>query len=404
MTKESGGPRRPLPLEGIRVLTFSTAFAGPTASRYLADYGAEVIKVESRRRTDNTRGAGGLSVEPSGANTSIGFQHFNRNKLDIQIDLTQDEGRGLLRRLAGISDVLMNNFSRRVLKGWGLDYESVRAIRPDIIVLDMQGLGGEGPWSDYVTFGAAVHSFAGLTSVWGYSHGAFADYTAAGHAVFGVLAAILERSDSGRGVHIDLAQAETAAALLGTFFLDYSVNGRVADSVGDRSGAGAPRGCFRCLGEDAWCVIDVTSEEEWRRLCKLLNSPAWEDARFATAAGRMEHAEELHQRLEDWTRQQPPQVVEAILQGAGIAAAVVRSPHEVYDDPHLRARGFYQPIEHPVLGSPEYPGLTIRLSETPGQLRRHAPLLGQHNDYVFGELLGLSAEEIERLTKDGVLR
>jgi len=395
----------PLPLEGIRAITFSTAFAGPTTSRYLADFGAEVIKVESRRRPDNTRGAGGPFLEPSGASTAPSFQHFNRNKLDIAIDLSQESGQALLRRLVSVSDVLMNNFSRRVLRGWGLDYEHVRAVRPDIIMLDMQGLGQTGPWSDFVTFGATVSSFAGLTSIWGYSHGGYADYIAMEHAVTALLAAIYERFDSGRGLHIDLAQTETTAALLGTFFLDYALNGRVADDSGTQGRPGAPSGCFRCLGEDAWCVIDVPSDEDWQRLSEALGSPAWaEDPRFRTPAGRDSAAPELRRCLEEWTQQRTPQDVETTLQINGVPAAAVRSPQEVFDDPHLAARGFYQTIEHSVLGSSPYAGFTARLSETPGRIQRPAPLLGEHNDYVFGEILGLSGAEIGRLTEAGVLR
>jgi crotonobetainyl-CoA:carnitine CoA-transferase CaiB-like acyl-CoA transferase len=393
-----------LPLEGIRVLTFSTAFAGPTTSRYLADFGAEVIKVESKRRPDNTRGAGGPYREPSGATTAPGFQHFNRNKLDIAIDLSQEAGQALMRRLVSASDVLMNNFSRRVLRGWGLDYEHLRELRPDIIMLDMQGLGQTGPWSEYVTFGATVQSFAGLTSIWGYSHGGYADYIAMEHAVTALLAAIIERYDHGRGIHIDLAQTETAAAMLGTFFLDYAVNGRIATSEGAQGRPGAPSGCFRCLGDDAWCVIDVNNDDEWRRLVAAIGSPAWaSDARFTSVAGRREAAADLAQALEGWTRERTPAEVETILQAHGVAAGWVRSPSEVFADPHLEARAFYETIEHPVLGSGQFAGFTARLSDTPGRVQRPAPMLGEHNDYVFGELLGLSTAEVERLTEEGIL-
>jgi len=393
-----------LPLEGIRVLTFSTAFAGPTTSRYLADFGAEVIKVESKRRPDNTRGAGGQYREPSGASTQPHFQHFNRNKLDIAVDLSQERGQKLVRRLVGVCDVLMNNFSRRVLRGWGLDYEHVREIRPDLIMLDMQGLGQEGPWSDYVTFGATVQSFAGLTSIWGYSHGGFADYIAMEHAVTALLAAIFERFDHGRGLHIDLAQTETTAAMLGTFFLDYAVNGRVAGSAGTQGRQGAPSGCFRCLGDDAWCVIDVTNDDDWRRLVSAIGSPGWAlDARFESSAGRGAAADDLARSLEAWTRARTPDQVETLLQASGVAAAAVRAPGEVFADAHLEDRKFYETIEHPVLGSGLFPGFTARLSSTPGQIQRPAPMLGEHNDYVFGELLGLSSDELGRLTEEGIL-
>ncbi|HLH26157.1 MAG TPA: CoA transferase [Chloroflexota bacterium] len=393
-----------LPLAGIRVLAFSTAFAGPTASRYLADYGAEVIKLESRRRPDNTRGFGGPYVEPSGASVAPGFVHFNRNKRGVAVDLSQERGRELVRRLVRTADVVTENFSLRVMQGWGFDYDGLRALRPDIILLDMQGLGRTGPLRDYVTYGSLLHAYSGLTSLWGYSHGSFVDYIAAEHAVVAVLAALLYRERTGRGLHIDLAQLETAAAMLGTAYLDYLVNGHVPAALGNRSPYHAPSGCYPCRGEDAWCVIDVTSDDEWQRFGAALGRPAWAaDPAYATRAGRLAAAAALDAHVAAWTRTLSPGAVEARLQAAGVPAAMVRAAHEVPADPHLRARGFFRTIDQPALGPLDYPGLTIHLSDTPGAIRRHAPTLGQDNAYVFGDLLGLSPAEIAQLTEDGVL-
>jgi crotonobetainyl-CoA:carnitine CoA-transferase CaiB-like acyl-CoA transferase len=386
------------------VLAFSTAFAGPTASRYLADYGAEVIKLESRRRPDNTRGIGGPYVEPSGASVAPGFVHFNRNKRGVAIDLSQERGRELVRRLVGLADVVTENFSLRVMQGWGFDYDGLRAIRPDIILLDMQGLGRTGPLRDYVTYGSLLHAYSGLTSLWGYGHGSFVDYIAAEHAVVAVLAALLYRERTGRGLHIDLAQLETAAALLGTAYLDYLVNGRVPAALGNRSPYHTPSGCYPCQGDDAWCVIDVTSDDEWQRFVAALVRPAWAaDPAYATLPGRLAAAPTLDTHIAAWTRTLSPREVEARLQAAGVPAAAVRAAAEVPADPHLRARGFFHPIDQPALGALDYPGLTIHLSDTPGAIRRHAPTLGQDNAYVFGDLLGLSPAEIAQLTEDGVL-
>src|SRR5579884_334764 len=392
------------PLAGVRVLAFSTAFAGPTASRYLADLGAEVIKVESRRRPDNTRGFGGPYVEPSGASVAPGFVHFNRNKRGVAVDLSQERGRELVRRLVRTADVVTENFSLRVMQGWGFDYDGLRALRPDIILLDMQGLGRTGPLRDYVTYGSLLHAYSGLTSLWGYSHGSFVDYIAAEHAVVAVLAALLYRERTGRGLHIDLAQLETAAAMLGTAYLDYLVNGHVPAALGNRSPYHAPSGCYPCRGEDAWCVIDVTSDDEWQRFGAALGRPAWAaDPAYATRAGRLAAAAALDAHVAAWTRTLSPGAVEARLQAAGVPAAMVRAAHEVPADPHLRARGFFRTIDQPALGPLDYPGLTIHLSDTPGAIRRHAPTLGQDNAYVFGDLLGLSPAEIAQLTEDGVL-
>src|SRR5581483_5171761 len=290
------------PLAGVRVLTFTTAFAGPTAARYLADLGAEVLKVESRRRWDNTRhsssaGIGSL-VEPSGAPTAPGFGYFNRNTLGVNIDLSQEQGLAIMRRLVGKCDVVLENFSFQVLRKWGFDYEHLKATKPDIILLDMQGMGQTGPLKDYVSFGPTLHSYSGLTSLWGYSHSSFVDYIAAGHAVFAVLAALWRRQRTAQGMHIDQAQLETAAATLGVPYLDYFVNGTVQRHGDGRMAQDAPSGAYPCKGEDAWCVVEVTGDEQWAKLCAAMGEPGWAaDGRFASSAGRLANHAELDRRL-----------------------------------------------------------------------------------------------------------
>jgi crotonobetainyl-CoA:carnitine CoA-transferase CaiB-like acyl-CoA transferase len=394
----------PLPLEGIRVVSFSTAFAGPTASRYLADYGAEVIKVESLRRPDNTRSTAGGEREPSGASTSAHFQHFNRNKRGIAINLSEDRGLELMRDLLRITDVVTENFSGRVLKNWGFDYEGLRNIREDIILLDMQGLGQTGPWRDFISYGSNLHSYSSLTSVWGYSHSFIVDYMAAEHAVFSVLAALVHRDVTGEGTHIEFSQAESVTALLGTAFLDYFANGQVQRDIQNGSQQHSPHGCYRCQEADDWCVIAVTSDDEWRRFCQALDRQDWAASEdLASVNGRLDRAAELDREIEAWTSGRSSQVVENTLQTAGVPAASVRTRAAMTDDPHLRERGYLVNIDHPILGGHDYFGLPIHLSDTPGRIARHAPLLGQDNSYVFGELLGLSSDEVAALTAEGIL-
>jgi crotonobetainyl-CoA:carnitine CoA-transferase CaiB-like acyl-CoA transferase len=400
----SGASNPTAPLDGIRVVSFSTAFAGPTASRYLADYGAEVIKVESLRRPDNTRSAAGGEREPSGASTSTHFQHFNRNKRGIAINLSDDRGRELMRKLLRQTDVVTENFSGRVLKNWGFDYDGLRKIRQDIILLDMQGLGQTGPWSEFISYGSNLHSYSSLTSVWGYSHSFIVDYMAAEHAVFAVLAALINRDRTGQGTHIEFSQVESVTALLGTAFLDLFANGRVQQDIQNGSENYAPHGCYRALGTDAWCVIAVTRNEEWRRLCQVLGRSDWsDDVKLASLQGRLERLAELDGEIEAWTSVRSASEVEQTLQSAGVPAAAVRTRTEMTDDPHLRQRGFLVNIDHPILGPHKYVGLPIHLSDTPGRIVRHAPLLGQDNAYVFTELLGLSEDEVAALTTEGVL-
>jgi crotonobetainyl-CoA:carnitine CoA-transferase CaiB-like acyl-CoA transferase len=396
------------PLSGVRVLSFTTAFAGPTAARYLADLGADVIKVESRRRWDNTRhsssaGTGGRA-EPSGAPTAPGFAYFNRNTRGVAIDLSLEEGQALIRRLVGLCDVVVENFSYRVMRNWGLGYDELKVIKADVILLDMQGMGASGPLKDYLSFGPTLHSYSGLTSLWGYSHSSFVDYVAAQHAVFAVLAAILRRRQIGNGLHIDMAQLEAAAATLGVPYLDYFVNG-VVERFGDyRLVQDAPSGCCACMGEDAWCVVDVGSDDQWLRLRRAMGDPSWAgDPELATQSGGRKRRDDIDRRLGEWTRTSPAAELERRLLGAGVPAGAVRPAWDVFEDPHLLARSSYWDIEHPVLGKWRYPGLTIRLSGAPSPPRRPAPLLGQDNEYVFGELLGLPQDELARLADAGVL-
>jgi crotonobetainyl-CoA:carnitine CoA-transferase CaiB-like acyl-CoA transferase len=397
-----------LPLAGIRAVAFTTAFAGPTAARYLADLGAEVIKVESRRRWDNTRHASSAGVasvkEPNGAPTAPGFGYFNRNQLGVAIDLSQDRGRELMLKLLAKTDVVIENFSFQVLQKWGFTYDKLTAIKPDIIVLDMQGFGQSGPNRDYISFGSIIHSYCGLASLWGSAHGFFVDYVAAQHAVLAVLGALVHRRRTGRGMHIDLAQLETSGAMLGVPYVDYFVNGVVQRKGDGRLANDAPAGCYRCKGEDAWCVIEVTGDDDWRRLRTAIGNPEWaRDSRFETAAGRLAHRAELDEGLAAWTKHHADREVQQKLQAAGVPAAAVMAGREVFTDPHLKATQFYWSTDHVALGKWQYPRLPIHLSAAPEPPPRPAPMLGEHNGYVFGELLGLSAPEIEALTEQGVL-
>jgi len=399
----------PRPLAGIRVVALTTAFAGPTVARYLADLGAEVIKVESRRRWDNTRhassaGVGGMT-EPGGAPTAPGFGYFNRNQLGAAIDLSQPKGRELMLRLIGISDVVVENFSRQVLHRWGFAYDQLTQVKPNIILLDMQGFGQTGRLKDYISFGSIINSFAGLSTLWGVGgHGFFVDYVVAQHAVLAVVSAMYRRGRTGHGAHIDMAQLEAAGALLGVQCLDYFANGVVQRRKDGRLLTDAPSGCYRCNGEDAWCVIEVRNDDDWRRLRQALSSPLWaQEQRFAASAGRLAARVELDQHLAAWTRERSAGAVQSLLQSAGVPAAAVLAARDVFDDPQLQETGFYWNIDHPALGVWPYPRLTIHLSDAPEPNRRAGPLLGEHNEYVFGQLLGLSTEELGQLAADGVL-
>ncbi len=389
-------------LRGLRVLDFTWVLAGPYATRILADFGAEVIKVQSQK---TARGAE--------LNTTGYFNTWNRNKLGITLDLSCPEGRELALRLVEISDVVMESFTPRVMPNWGLSYEHLREVKPELIMVSMSGMGQTGPWRDFTAFGPTIQALSGITyltafaadspSGLGYS---YADHVAGLFGALAVLSALEYRDRTGQGQHIDISEYEAMCALLGPAIMDYTVNGNPVLPQGNRPDytLAAPYGCYRCRGEDRWCVIAVSTDEEWQALCRVLGSPSWtREERFSTLGQRKGHIKELDELLEQWTVQHSPGEVVSLLQEAGVAAGVVKDAREVAEDPQLVARGFFVEAMHPVLGKSSSDSTPVRLSHTPAEFQRPAPLLGQDNGYVFQELLGIGQTELARYIEDGVI-
>lgn len=394
-----------LPLEGIRVVEFTTGIVGPMLGRLLAEFGAESIKVETRKRPDFSRGA-----TPDRINKGISFSDNSRSKKGITVNVAHPDGHRLIQKLIAISDIVVENFSAGTMSRLGLDYPRIKEINPSIIMISLQGLGATESHS--VTFGQNIPPMVGLTYLWNHSGAAkpvgsqlfYPDYFAGIQGACAVLAALDYRRRTGKGQHIDAAQAEVAAALLGPYYLDSAVNGRVPEPVGNGSSVAAPHGCYRCAGVDAWCVIAVGSEEEWQSFCAVLGHPPWSlDVKFADRVSRVRNRVELNRLVEQWTLQHEPQEVMRRMQEAGVAAGVVQNIAQVANDPHLQARGFMVEIQHPEMGRTLHAGLPMKHSATPGQVRSHAPLIGEHNNYVFQQLLGMSREEIQHLEAIGVL-
>lgn len=394
----------------LRVLDFTRGIAGPYVARFLGEYGAQVIKVESdvQRQQRGTRpGAERRAAKAQQA----GFAENNRNKLSVSLNMRTEEGRRLARELARKCDVLVDNSSPRVLPSWGLDYKSLRAINPGIIVATLPSFGQAGPYRDFL---GAVHifqAFVGLTHLWNYagetkappSGSLFADYNGGIHGVTAVMAALLHRERTGQGQAVDVAEVEALASLLGPTYLDILINGAKPEPQGNARDDVAPYGCYRCRGEDKWCVVAVTSEKEWRAFCNALGNPEWtHDPRFSSAGGRKENQAELERHVEEWTTQRTPYQVMGLLQDEGVPAAAVQNGEDLYRDPHLRARNFFAVVEHPSFGPLEHPGPAVRFSETPAHFGPYS-LMGEHNREVFCGVVGLSETEFERLVKEGVI-
>ncbi len=389
-------------LEGIRVLDFTWLLAGPYATRILADFGAEVIKVQSQK------------VATGAESNSTGyFNTWNRNKLGITLDMSCPEARDIALRLVKMSDIVMENFTPRVMSNWGLSYDELVEVKPNIIMLSMSGMGEAGPWRDFIALGPTIQAFSGITHLTsfpkspplglGYS---YADPAAGLFAVLAVLAALEHRDETGQGQHIDISEYETMCSLLGPAILDYTVNHNVATPQGNNPGyiAAAPYGCYKCLGDDRWCVIAVSMEEEWQALRDVLGHPAWSrEERFSTLSRRKEHSEELNELLEQWTVKHTPEEIMNLLQQASVPAGIVEDANDLANDTQLTARNFFIQTEHPVLGKTTSDNTPIKLSRTPARFRRPAPLLGQDNYYVYREILGMSEQELSQYIKEGVI-
>jgi crotonobetainyl-CoA:carnitine CoA-transferase CaiB-like acyl-CoA transferase len=398
----SAGAEAPM-LDGVRVADLTRAFAGPIATMFLAYHGAEVIKVES------------ADLEATRA-TGTYFAEYNRNKLSCTIDLRHPTGKDVMRRLLAVSDILIDNFSPRVIGQLGFGYEAVRSIRPDIIQVVMPGMGVTGPISSWVSWGTQVQAYSGQAYLWGYAESpipsrakiVLPDYIGAAYGALAMVAALEHRDRTGRGQLIELAQLETAASLLGPAILDYTVNGRAWDARGYREEMGAfyaPYGCYPCKGDEAWVVIACETDEEWRALVRVLGGPTWSaDPRFSSRAGRREHWEELDHYLGDWTRHFTPFQVFRLLQSAGVPAGVVMTGEDLFRDHHLRARGHLVEVEHAAFGRLTFPGLAAIPSRSSANARTPAPWIGDHNEYVFQGLLGMRPEEVHSLTEEGALR
>jgi crotonobetainyl-CoA:carnitine CoA-transferase CaiB-like acyl-CoA transferase len=390
------------PLKGIRILDFTWMLAGPYATRIFADSGAEVIKVQSNK-----------TAKGADSNLAPYFNTWNRNKRSITLNLSHREAREIVLKLTAKSDVVIENFSPRVMLNWGLNYEKLRKVKPDLIMLSMSAMGQGGPWKDYVAFAPTLHALSGLTHLTSFEKDApiglgyaYADIVAGLYAAFAVLAALEYRDRTGQGQYIDLSEYEAICTLMGPSFLDASVNGKEIQPQGNCPDyiAAAPYGCYPCSGTDRWCVIAASNEEEWQSLCRVLGHPGWmKEDRFTTVGKRKENRKELDELLARWTTQHTAEEVVRLLQEAGIPSGVVQNADDLSRDPQLAARNFFVQLQHPVLGKTIADRSPIKFEGDSTVGWKAAPQLGEDNQYVFLGLLGLTESELSSYTEKGVI-
>ncbi len=428
-----------LPLEGVRIVAMPVVFAGPFATMLLADLGAEVILIESIHHFPTiTRGYMPRPPQPlvpttgatfggtGGIQTYVDhwagdrpwerfamFHALGRNKLSCCIDLTRPEGVEIFKRLIKVSDVFFESNAADTMEKLNLTYDALKEVNPSIIYLSMPGLGCSGPHKYCSVFGAQLQALAGHTWLTRYPD---LDYTttqslifhsdaaAGATAAFAILCALRYRKRAGKGQFIDLAQLETVVPHLGEAIMDYTMNARVQEPLGNRHHAMAPHGVYRCRGEDKWAVIAVSSDEEWQGFCRAMGNPTWsQEERFSTVLKRLQNQDELDKLIEEWTCHHDHYEVMHVLQKEGVAAGPVLDNRDAFHDAQLNSRGFFEAVSHREAGTHLYPGMLWKMSGTPISIRKPPPCLGEHNAYVFKNILGMSDDEIYELEKEHLI-
>jgi benzylsuccinate CoA-transferase BbsF subunit len=408
------------PLSRVRVCDFTGQLAGAGATRYLAAFGAEVIRIEDpvrQGRWDILRGSSPFVDDRRGVEFGGAFQNHNVEKLGVTLNLRTERAKELLTRLVAISDVVAENFAAGVLARLGFPYEVLRAIRPEIVYVSNSGLGHRGPYSSFKTWGPIVQAICGLSFTsglpdmppagWGYS---YMDHQGANMQALAILAALVHRDRTGEGQWIDMSCTDAGASLLGPVVLDYTVNGRPVRRPGmphsnhSQSPVMAPHNVYRASGTDAWIAIACRDDRDWRALVGVIDDERMRDARYGNIETRVAEQDELDGIVTEWTMARDKFDVAAALQAAGVPAAAVQTPEERIDhDPATTAWGLWPEVEHAAMGRVRVDGLPVHLSETDWCIERGAPLLGADNEYVYGELLGLSARDIASLRDEGVV-
>jgi len=400
-----------LPLADVKILDLMWVMAGPAGTRILADYGATIIRVESSQRIDTARTIQPFHGRKPGSDSSALFQNMNTGKLGITLDLNKEAGRAVVRDLVRWADVVTESFSPKAMRTWGLDYESLRQIKPDIIMLSSCLMGQTGPMAKFAGFGNLAAAISGFFNLTGWPDrppagpfGAYTDYVAPRFTAVAILAALDHRRRTGQGQYIDQSQAESTLHFLGPAILDYTANGGIQGPMGNRDLCMAPHGVYPAAGKDRWVAIAVETEEQWQSLCDIMQRPdLLHDERFATRAARLRHQDELDTQLAEWTKQQEPFQAETILQARSIPASAVSTLHELHHDPQLVHRHHFVQLDHPTHGTTTVEGSRFQLSRTPAQITRSAPTLGRDNQYVLGTILGYSEEQITELVAAGAL-
>ena len=395
---------------GLNILDFGWAIAGPWTVKYLADYGATVIHVESAHHMDFIRTGPPFKDGKPGIDNSFYFSNYHCNKYGLTVNMRHPRAREIIEKLISWADVLVENFAPGVMEKWGLPYEEIKKIRPDIIMLSSSQFGQKGPLGRQPGAGIQLAAYAGYNRLTGWEdrepsvlYGGITDCPAGRIGGVALIAALLYRRRTGKGMYIDLSQYESALHHIAPVLLDYQVNGKIAMRKGNRHPLACPHGVYPCLGDDSWCAIAVFRDEQWRGMCRVMGDPEWtREIRFSTFPDRKKSENELNQLISEWTSTLTAGEVMLELQEAGVPAGIVQKAEDLYNDPQLKQFGYFWEVDHPVIGKHQLESNAFQLSKTPRKLRMPAPCLGEHTEYVCREILKVTDEQFAELSESGV--
>ena len=410
-----------LPLDGIRVLDSTYVFALPYTGGLLADMGAEVIKVEGPGRPDVTRTGGYAGAFPDGEhgedwwNRPSTYNLIHRGKRSLTLDMTDERGRDLFRRLVSVSDVLMENFTPRVMRGWGLDYANLRKIKPDLVMVSNTGYGhGDGVYSGYPAQATTQEATHGHCWITGYPGGppakagaSFVDFLSTWTALFAIGAALRYRNKTGQGQWVDMGMYQSGVLFTSEYIMDAIANGREGGRIGNRHPTRAPQGCYRASGEDQWITLSVGDDQQWYALCGLMGrQDLAQDQRFADVLARQRNHDDLDEVITVWTSGVDKYELMHLMQRQGIPSGPVLTGKDVHFDPQYQSRGFLERVTYPSdrdIGTRPFIGRPYKFSKSPLKIHGSSPTFGQHNQLLLQDLLGVDDGGYQELVQDAVI-
>ena len=399
-------------LENLKVVGFTAAGVGNIVMKTMAEQGATCVRIESILRPCILRTAQPFKDGKPGVNRSAYFAIYNNGLLSISLNMKHEKTSQITKRLFEWADVVIENYSPGTMASWGIDYEQAKKIKPDIIMISLSHQGQTGPHRGIPGYGSQLQGVAGLANLTGYPDRmpsligmSYPDFITPPFGVTAIVAALDYKRRTGKGQYIDVSEFEDTLMYLQPVLLDYQVNKRVWMRNANKVPSAAPHGAFCCKGDDQWCAIAVTTDKQWQAFCTIMGDPDWtKSSKFVTLRARKQNEDDLNKLVNQWTINYTPREVMDKLQTVGVPAGMFQNSGDVVQDPHLKARGYFQILNHPEIGPHEYVRSNFILAKTPGELKRPAPLLGEHTEYVCRELLHVPSEEFDQLLVEEVFQ